>query len=63
MPKVIHFEIPAKDPERAIKFYKEVFFTKLNVRFLAPIFLLSVSLAFLINIFVELFPWPENSVP
>jgi len=25
MPKVIHFEIPAKDPERAIKFYKEVF--------------------------------------
>ncbi|HML04417.1 MAG TPA: VOC family protein [Methanobacterium sp.] len=25
MPRVIHFEIPADDPERAIKFYEEVF--------------------------------------
>lgn len=25
MPRVIHFEIPAEDPERAIKFYKDVF--------------------------------------
>jgi uncharacterized protein len=25
MPKVVHFEIPADDPERAIKFYKKVF--------------------------------------
>ena len=25
MSKVIHFEIPADDPERAIKFYKDVF--------------------------------------
>lgn len=25
MPRVIHFEIPADDPERAVEFYKEVF--------------------------------------
>ena len=25
MPKVIHFEIPADEPERAVKFYKDVF--------------------------------------
>ena len=25
MSKVLHFEIPAEDPKRAIKFYKEVF--------------------------------------
>ncbi len=25
MPRVIHFEIPADDPERAVKFYKKVF--------------------------------------
>jgi uncharacterized protein len=25
MPKVIHFEIAAKDPERAVKFYQKVF--------------------------------------
>ncbi|MCK9151029.1 VOC family protein [Methanobacterium alcaliphilum] len=25
MPRVIHFEIPADDPERAVKFYQEVF--------------------------------------
>ena len=25
MPKVVHFEIPADDPERVIKFYEEVF--------------------------------------
>ena len=25
MPRVIHFELPAEDPERAAKFYKEAF--------------------------------------
>ncbi len=25
MPKVIHFELPADDPERAVAFYKKVF--------------------------------------
>jgi predicted enzyme related to lactoylglutathione lyase len=25
MPRVIHFEIPADDPERAVQFYREVF--------------------------------------
>lgn len=25
MPRVVHFEIPADDPARAVKFYKEVF--------------------------------------
>lgn len=25
MPRVVHFEIPADDPERAIEFYKKVF--------------------------------------
>ena len=25
MPRVVHFEIPAENPERAAKFYKEVF--------------------------------------
>ncbi len=25
MPRVVHFEIPADDPERAIEFYKNVF--------------------------------------
>jgi len=25
MPRVIHFEIPADDPERAVKFYQNVF--------------------------------------
>lgn len=30
MTKVIHFEIPADDPERAIKFYKKVFGWKID---------------------------------
>ena len=30
MPRVIHFEIVADNPERAIKFYKEVFGWKFN---------------------------------
>jgi uncharacterized protein YndB with AHSA1/START domain/predicted enzyme related to lactoylglutathione lyase len=30
MSKVIHFEIPADDPERAIKFYEDVFGWKIN---------------------------------
>lgn len=30
MPKVVHFEIPADDPERAIKFYKGVFGWKID---------------------------------
>lgn len=30
MAKVIHFEIPAGKPERAIKFYKNVFGWKIN---------------------------------
>jgi uncharacterized protein len=30
MSKVIHFEIPAEDPERAIKFYKDVFGWKIE---------------------------------
>jgi predicted enzyme related to lactoylglutathione lyase len=25
MPRVVHFEIPADDPERAVKFYEDVF--------------------------------------
>jgi hypothetical protein len=25
LPKVVHFEIPAEDPERAVEFYKRVF--------------------------------------
>jgi uncharacterized protein len=25
MPRVVHFEIPADDPERAVRFYQEVF--------------------------------------
>ena len=25
MPRVIHFEIPADDPQRAVKFYREAF--------------------------------------
>ncbi|MGZ7109599.1 MAG: VOC family protein, partial [Methanobacterium sp.] len=30
MSKVIHFEIPAEDPERAIKFYEDVFGWKIE---------------------------------
>jgi len=30
MAKVIHFEIPADNPERAVKFYKEVFGWKID---------------------------------
>lgn len=30
MPKVIHFEIPADKPERAVKFYKNVFNWDIN---------------------------------
>ncbi len=30
MPRVIHFEIPADDPERAVKFYEEVFGWKIE---------------------------------
>ena len=30
MPRVVHFEIGAKDPERASKFYSEVFNWKIN---------------------------------
>jgi predicted enzyme related to lactoylglutathione lyase len=30
MPRVIHFEIPADDPERAVKFYQEVFAWKIE---------------------------------
>jgi predicted enzyme related to lactoylglutathione lyase len=30
MPKVIWFEIPADDPERAIKFYEDVFGWKIE---------------------------------
>jgi predicted enzyme related to lactoylglutathione lyase len=30
MPRVIHFEIPADDPERAVKFYSEVFGWKIE---------------------------------
>lgn len=30
MSKVIHFEIPADNPERTIKFYKEVFGWKID---------------------------------
>lgn len=30
MPRVVHFEIPADDPERAAKFYKEVFGWKID---------------------------------
>jgi predicted enzyme related to lactoylglutathione lyase len=30
MPKVVHFEIPADDPERAVKFYKKVFEWEVN---------------------------------
>src|SRR5512136_998481 len=30
MSRVIHFEIPADDPKRAVKFYKEVFEWKLD---------------------------------
>ena len=30
MPKVIHFEIPADDPERAVKFYQKVFDWKIE---------------------------------
>lgn len=44
------------------KFHKEVFLTKLNVRFLVPLFLLSISLGFLIDKFVELIPWPESFI-
>jgi predicted enzyme related to lactoylglutathione lyase len=25
MPRIVHFEIPAEDPERAVKFYREAF--------------------------------------
>ena len=30
MPRVVHFEIPAENPERAAKFYKEVFDWKIE---------------------------------
>ena len=30
MPRVVHFEIPAKDPERAVEFYKKVFGWKIE---------------------------------
>ena len=30
MPKIIHFEIPAENPERAISFYKKVFGWKIE---------------------------------
>ena len=30
MPKMVHFEIPVDEPERAIKFYTEVFGWKIN---------------------------------
>ncbi|MGZ7136310.1 MAG: VOC family protein, partial [Methanobacterium sp.] len=30
MPRVVHFEIPADDPERAIEFYKNVFGWKID---------------------------------
>ena len=30
MPRVVHFDIPADDPERAIKFYEEVFGWKIE---------------------------------
>ena len=30
MPRVIHFEIPADDPERGVKFYQKVFGWKIN---------------------------------
>lgn len=30
MPKVLHFEIPAEDPERAVKFYEKVFGWKIK---------------------------------
>lgn len=30
MPRVIHFEIPADDPDRAVKFYSEVFGWKIT---------------------------------
>ncbi len=30
MPRVIHFEIPTDDPQRAIKFYEKVFGWKVN---------------------------------
>jgi predicted enzyme related to lactoylglutathione lyase len=30
MPKVVHFEIPADDPERAAKFYEDVFGWEIN---------------------------------
>ena len=30
MPRVIHFEIPADDPERAVDFYKKVFGWKID---------------------------------
>ena len=30
MPRVVHFEIPAEDPDRAVKFYAEVFNWKIE---------------------------------
>lgn len=30
MPRVMHFEIPADDPDRAVKFYEEVFGWKID---------------------------------
>jgi uncharacterized protein len=30
VPRVIHFEIPADDPERAVNFYKKVFGWKID---------------------------------
>ncbi len=31
MPRVVHFEIPADDPERAIEFYRQVFGWKIHI--------------------------------
>lgn len=30
MPRVVHFELPANDPERAVKFYEQVFGWKIE---------------------------------
>ena len=30
MPRIVHFEIPADDPDRAVKFYEEVFGWKIE---------------------------------
>ena len=30
MPRIVHFEIPAENPERAVKFYQKVFNWKIE---------------------------------